>query len=417
MKKFVSSALGFGGKCKVEIEFDDSTGPSVSVGSASPPPTTPCFTNRDTVSGIIRAIPLSLKKVDHLGIRAQLVGEVVLKSNKHRPHEFLSKVQDLAPSGDLTAIETFKFEFRNVDMPYETYAGSQVTLRYSVRVILARSIGQTLIQDHFFDVRNPMTREQISEIGVITSNGGASRRTEVNNNDDAAGSASAAAVARVREDSTIKMEVGIEDCLHIEFEYKKNAYHLNDVVIGRINFLLVRIKLKHMELEIKRRETVGSGIDAHLEIMTVSKYEIMDGAPAKGESVPIRMYLSPYPLTPSYDNVHGEFSVKYSLNLVLVDQEDRRYFKQHEITLYRLTDESCGPPAWNLVHDVKCVNGVTEEDGGDDAKDDAEDTEDDGAPRETNGASHSEAMGEPHSKLVLQNDDLPDENGWKSVPL
>jgi vacuolar protein sorting-associated protein 26 len=34
------------------------------------------------------------------------------------------------------------------------------------------------------------------------------------------------------------MEVGIEDCLHIEFEYDKARYHLKDVVVGRIYFLL-----------------------------------------------------------------------------------------------------------------------------------------------------------------------------------
>ena len=36
-----------------------------------------------------------------------------------------------------------------------------------------------------------------------------------------------------------QMEVGIEDCLHIEFEYDKARYHLKDVVVGRIHFLLV----------------------------------------------------------------------------------------------------------------------------------------------------------------------------------
>ncbi|CAN0438472.1 unnamed protein product, partial [Ectocarpus sp. 13 AM-2016] len=55
------------------------------------------------------------------------------------------------------------------------------------------------------------------------------------------------------------MEVGIEDCLHIEFEYDKSAYHLQDVVIGKIYFLLVRIKIKHMEMAIIRRETAGTG--------------------------------------------------------------------------------------------------------------------------------------------------------------
>jgi hypothetical protein len=32
---------------------------------------------------------------------------------------------------------------------------------------------------------------------------------------------------------------------------------LQDVVVGKIYFLLVRIKLKHMEVEIRRRETTG----------------------------------------------------------------------------------------------------------------------------------------------------------------
>ena len=135
--------------------------------------------------------------------------------------------------------------------------------------------------------------------------------------------------------NAIKMEVGIEDCLHIEFEYNKSKYHLQDVVLGKIYFLLVRIKIKHMEVEIRRRESTGSGPNTYNESETIAKYEVMDGAPVRGESIPVRLFLSPYDLTPTYKNVSDRFSVKYYLNLVLVDEEDRRYFKQQEITLYR----------------------------------------------------------------------------------
>lgn len=69
----------------------------------------------------------------------------------------------------------------------------------------------------------------------------------------------------------------------------------------------VRIKLKHMELEIRRRETCGVGQGAHNETETLAKYEIMDGAPVRGEAVPIRLYLSPYDLSPSYVDVHNKF--------------------------------------------------------------------------------------------------------------
>ncbi|KFD50002.1 hypothetical protein M513_09095 [Trichuris suis] len=153
-------------------------------------------------------------------------------------------------------------------------------------------------------------------------------------------------------DSNIKMEVGIEDCLHIEFEYNRSKYHLKDVIVGKIYFLLVRIKIKFMEIAIIKRETIGTGTSVFHENETVAKYEIMDGAPVKGESIPIRLFLSGYDLTPTMREIHKRFSVRYFLNLVLVDEEERRYFKQQEITLWRKAEKiarrGMQPPAANL---------------------------------------------------------------------
>ena len=90
-----------------------------------------------------------------------------------------------------------------------------------------------------------------------------------------------------------------------------------------------------MELSIVRKETVGSGQNAVTENETLSKFEIMDGAPVKGELVPVRFYLASTDLTPSYKNVNNRFSTAYFINLVLIDEEERRYFKQQEINLWR----------------------------------------------------------------------------------
>ena len=60
----------------------------------------------------------------------------------------------------------------------------------------------------------------------------------------------------------------------------------------------------------------------------IAKYEIMDGAPVRGESIPIRLFLAGYDLTPTMRDINKKFSVRYYLNLVLVDEEERRYFKQ-----------------------------------------------------------------------------------------
>ena len=104
---------------------------------------------------------------------------------------------------------------------------------------------------------------------------------------------------------------------------------------GKINFLLVRIKIKHMELAIIRRETAGGGQNTYNESENITKFELMDGAPVKGECIPIRLSLAPLELTPTYRSISNTYSVKYYLNLVLIDEEDRRYFKQQEVILWR----------------------------------------------------------------------------------
>ena len=92
--------------------------------------------------------------------------------------------------------------------------------------------------------------------------------------------------------------------------------------------MLVRIKIRHMEIAIIRRETTGSGPNVFNENETIAKYEIMDGSPVRGESIPIRVFLAGYDLTPTMRDINKKFSVRYYLNLVLVDEEERRYFKQ-----------------------------------------------------------------------------------------
>lgn len=38
-------------------------------------------------------------------------------------------------------------------------------------------------------------------------------------------------------------------------------YHLKDVIVGKIYFLLVRIKIQHMELQLIKKEITGIGTD------------------------------------------------------------------------------------------------------------------------------------------------------------
>lgn len=77
-------------------------------------------------------------------------------------------------------------------------------------------------------------------------------------------------------------------------------YHLKDVIVGKIYFLLVRIKIKHMEIDIIKRETTGTGPNVYHENDTIAKYEIMDGAPVRGEHPGTQpAAASPIPLGPA----------------------------------------------------------------------------------------------------------------------
>ncbi|KAF2348907.1 Glycosyl transferase family 1 [Trinorchestia longiramus] len=238
-------------------------------------------------------VNLSLKKpgsrLEHQGVKIEFVGQIELYYDRGNQHEFTSLVKELARPGELIHNTSYDFEFNQVEKPYESYTGTNVRLRYFLRVTIVRRISD-------------IVRDMDLIVHTLSS------YPDSNN--------------------SIKMEVGIEDCLHIEFEYNKSKYHLKDVIVGKIYFLLVRIKIKHMEIAIMKRETTGSGPNTFNENETIAKYEIMDGAPVRGESIPIRVFLAGYDLTPSMRDINKKFSVRYYLNLVLVDEEERRYFKQ-----------------------------------------------------------------------------------------
>ena len=212
----------------------------------------PLFMDGESVKGAVTIRPKDGKRLEHTGIKVQFIGTIGkgsmllpwpqnnIKSiemffDRGNHYEFLSLGQELAAPGDLQHPQTFDFNFKNVEKQYESYNGINVKLRYFVRVTVSRRMADVI-------------REK--DIWVY------SYRIPPETN------------------SSIKMDVGIEDCLHIEFEYSKSKYHLKDVIVGRIYFLLVRLKIKHMELSIIRRETTGVAPNQYNESETLVRFEV-----------------------------------------------------------------------------------------------------------------------------------------------
>ena len=232
----------------VDIELDDKdTRPTVKIPCGKGQTLTmPRFVGSEDIKGRVVVKPRSdTKRFSHSGIRIEFIGQIELYYDKGNHFDFTSLQFDLAPAGSIqgAALE-LPFEFLNAEKQYESYNGANVRLRYFLRATVARSgLSSSIVKE--------------MDIWVINYH----KPPEMNN--------------------TIKMEVGVEQCLHIEFEYNKSKYHLRvccflcfhcfthqhrrspkhkhpqDVVIGKVFFLLVRLRIKYMELSLIKCETSG----------------------------------------------------------------------------------------------------------------------------------------------------------------
>jgi len=297
----------FGGSASVDVIFEvDPSRKTAAIGKDKKGDRAYIYADGEDICGTADVSVRPNKKIDHQGVKVELIGQVEVLNDKSAGYDFFCISKDMEPPGTLFESKQYKWKFGAVDLQSDTYWGINVKLRYFIRISIVKKFASNITKEVDMIVRNlhPVP--------------------DMNN--------------------PLKMEVGIEDCLHIEFEYDRSKYNLQDVVVGKVYFLLVRIKIKHMELNIVRKETTGNTTgdakaNTHTDSETLIKFEIMDGSPVKDQCIPVRLYLKGLDLTPTFKNAQNKFSVKYMLSLVLIDEEDRRYFKQQEIFLYRTADK------------------------------------------------------------------------------
>ena len=125
------------------------------------------------------------KRFEHLGIKIEFIGLIILYHDRGSNQEFFTTSQELAAPGEISSTCTMDFDFKSIEKPYESYYGTNVKLRYVLRVTIAKRLSNMVTE---------------KDLWVH------SYRMPPSVND------------------SIKMEVGIEDCLHIEFEYNKSKY-------------------------------------------------------------------------------------------------------------------------------------------------------------------------------------------------
>eukprot|EP01079_Euglenida_sp_SAG-EU17-18_P012285 gene12284-339_t len=292
-------------------------------------PTTP-QPAEEAVEGKCLITPHQGKKIDHKGIKIEFFGSIAVADEKEDSTFTSQSKMFHSDGGSFSSPLELPFLFENPKL-HESYRGTNVRVVYVLRVtIIKKGSNVTHREEVWVSKTDPEKAASMTKDNALKSH-----------------------YFREREfKGGVSMEVGVEDILHIEFKYDKKTYHMGERVLGQVSFRLVNVSLQRGEVSLVRRETLGdaaSGKQPLTHNKNLQTYEMMDGTPIKGtcsclyhhltlacEVVPIRIYLnSVRELTPTYENINNQFSVKYFINLVLVTEDGKRYFKQQEIIIWR----------------------------------------------------------------------------------
>ena len=260
----------------------------------------PSFYNKENIEGKI-IIFTNRTNIFHNGIKIEIIGIIENKMSLNKNIIFILLSKEISPPSKLiNEINSFQYSFNNVEKNYETYRGINYNVKYLIRVTLLNKFNSLLFEREFGVVK-PSKKEALEILN-----------------------------------DPIELNVGIEDLLQLTFILDRTKYSTKDVITGRIIFrkTVKNYQIKMMALEIIKKEGSIDG-KVNNEII-LCRFEIMDGSPIKNEIIPIRFFLAPYELSPTYKNINNCFSVKYYINLVIYDLKDKRYYKQHEIILYRI---------------------------------------------------------------------------------
>lgn len=210
---------------------------------------------------------------------------------------FLTASRTIESSGIYTDDQTIGFSFQDIDKVYESYYGKNIKVTYTLRITIEKNLSNNIIKE--------------IEIFVVKY----SPEPALN--------------------CLVKLEAGYEDAVQVEIELSQLKYYTKDVILGRVYFHIIRVRLVSVCIQIIRKETIGSSKNQKVFNDVISSHEILDGPVAKGDCIPVRIFLKSCQTTPTYNNINNRASVRYFVNLYLKDDEDRTFSKMQEIFIWR----------------------------------------------------------------------------------
>ena len=296
----------------------------------------PTFYGLEPIKGTIQITLNNSKKINHSGIKIELIGQIdihindnneetAINNNNNQFNRFLSLTNNISNQGVLNKeMNLYNFEFKGVEKQYDSYRGKKFSIKYILLVTI--NIGISSI-----------TKEK--EICIFNCDKNLKKINKLFKNDN--------------KDNIIKVEIGVENLLHVCFELDRKNYHLKDVVSGKVSFKKINLELENMSLKIIKIESLF-GKEGDIEPLGV--YEIMDGSPSSTEDIIyFKMYLKGYNnLSQTIKNeMNNNINVSYYISLEICDTENRNFFKKIEINLFRLPEEYYNKIRQNIIEGKK----------------------------------------------------------------
>jgi vacuolar protein sorting-associated protein 26 len=299
----------------------------------------PTFYGLEPIKGTIQIILNNSQRINHDGIKIELIGQIdihindnetenLLNNSNNQFNRFLSLTNNISKQGILNKeVNLFNFEFKGVEKQYDSYRGKKFSIKYFLLVTINTGL-------------SPITKEK--EICIFNCDKNLKKINKL--------------FKKENKNDIIKVEIGVENLLHVCFELDRKNYHLKDVISGKVSFKKINLELENMSLKIIKIESL---FGKEGEIETLGIYEIMDGSPSSTEDIIyFKMYLKGYNnLSQTIKNeMNNNINVSYYISLEICDTENRNFFKKIEINLFRLPEEYYNKIRQNIIEGKNNLN-------------------------------------------------------------
>ncbi|KAJ8904454.1 hypothetical protein NDN08_000971 [Rhodosorus marinus] len=255
----------------------------------------------DSVSGTVSVFVNGSLKYSRISI--ELRGETATK--RCAPEEFFSMTRVLDNSGVVAGRKDLPFTFAEVDKDYETFESEHVRVRYFLRVNV---------------IRYPPLAGVMRDFEVAVQH-----EHELND------------AERTRADELAQFDLRYNDLLDVRLQLPSQRMGMNELVQGQVEFVKVGLPINAVTVEVIRLEASDSGAEIQIDTTTeMGRVQILDWEPILHTCVPVHLDFGSFPgLSPTYNCVNNQFSVRYYLKLELAETSGRKFSKTIEIFPYR----------------------------------------------------------------------------------